>query len=379
MMVNLKLSYKGKTLNLEFPKDITINELVHHARIELNLDEDCYRVKLLHKGKILNNNPEKNDEAVFPTIKSPSNIPVITVLATNESQVSEVTTRKSDPLTRGFDNQKIVPKSQPLFWGQDHTSQDKNYKFVKFEVCTWQSFGHRTGSKTPHDFEAMRLLEKLSTDPGIKKIMINRELVVNYLGEMDPLDDRIMQSVEAKGGCLLGYNTNHGLRIDLKLRSDDLQSFRPYEELVSTLIHELSHNWVSEHDILFWTNYGQMRVDYLHHHALLSSNGYLFNGKTTAELAGINSYIQDGMKSIYSNIMLELQKEMVQHGLSANMIAPAIQFHCNELSLDLKLGQSLNVSNSSNTNYKRQDKRQLALEAAERRRTEKSEKDETKQ
>eukprot|EP00957_Ditylum_brightwellii_P180316 13736496-Ditylum_brightwellii.AAC.1 len=88
----------------------------------------------------------------------------------------------------------------------------------------------------------------LASDPGVIAVMKECELVVNALGEMDPIDDRLMQKHKADGACLLGYNTNHGLRIDIKLRTDDLQGFRPYPQLVSTQIHELSHNWVGEHD-----------------------------------------------------------------------------------------------------------------------------------
>merc|ERR1719313_2609221 len=94
-------------------------------------------------------------------------------------------------------------------------------------------------------------------------------LILFVVFTLDPIDDRIMMKTEAKGGCLLGYNTNRGLRIDLKLRSNDLQGFRSYPELVSTLIHELSHNWVGDHNLLFWTNYAQMRAEYLYTHARL--------------------------------------------------------------------------------------------------------------
>jgi len=65
----------------------------------------------------------------------------------------------------------------------------------------------------PHAFEARQLLEQLKTNPGIVAILRSRELIVGTLGEMDPVDDRIMQMMQLKGGeCLLGYNTNHGLR-----------------------------------------------------------------------------------------------------------------------------------------------------------------------
>ena len=65
----------------------------------------------------------------------------------------------------------------------------------------------------PHASEARRLLERLKTSPGIVVILRSRELVVGTLGEMDPVDDRIMQMMQLEGGeCLLGYNTNRGLR-----------------------------------------------------------------------------------------------------------------------------------------------------------------------
>jgi hypothetical protein len=52
-----------------------------------------------------------------------------------------------------------------------------------------------------------------------------RELVVGMLGKMDPIDDHLMQKEQQEGACLLGYYTNHGTRIDVKLRTDDLITF----------------------------------------------------------------------------------------------------------------------------------------------------------
>jgi len=176
----------------------------------------------------------------------------------------------------------------------------------------------------------MELLERLATDPGIVAIMKERELVVGALGEMDPIDDRIMQKMESHGSsCLLGYNTNHGLRIDIKLRTDDLSGFRPYPELVSTLIHELSHNWVSEHDLLFWTNYGQMKTEYLYTHQRLrkfSSN--VVNGKKPYQLAGLSELQLD---NVFQSIQNELMHDMRQHGLHPDTIANPIRERIRQL------------------------------------------------
>merc|ERR1712224_686024 len=196
------------------------------------------------------------------------------------------------------------------------------------KACTDHSFGHRSTESTPHAFKAMELLEKLATDPGVVAIMKERELVVGTLGEMDPIDDRIMQKTESHGGCLLGYNTNRGLRIDIKLRTDDLSGFRNYPELVSTLIHELSRNWVGDHNLLFWTNYAQMRAEYLCTHARLRKSAFIVRGKKTAELAGLNEH---ALENTYDFIMNELVRDMAQHGLHPRMIESPIRQRIREL------------------------------------------------
>jgi len=262
------------------------------------------------------------------------------------------------------------------YWGEA-TQQHKDYKFCRLHACTDHSFGHRSTETTPHAFRAMELLEKLSTDPGIVSIMKERELVVGTLGEMDPIDDRIMMKTESHGGCLLGYNTNHGLRIDIKLRTDDLSDFRQYPELVSTLIHELSHNWVGEHNLLFWTNYAQMRAEYLCTHARLRKSALIVRGKKTATLAGLDERVLD---NIFDLIMNELVREMGQHGLHPNMIANPIRQRIQQLEeethkmknqQEYRLGGESMEKNSDISRTKMRNQvlsaRELALAAAEQR------------
>ena len=191
--------------------------------------------------------------------------------------------------------------------------------------------------------------------------MKERELFVNTLGEMDPIDDRLMQNKQTQGACLLGYNTNRGLRIDIKLRTDDLRAFRSYPQLVATLIHELSHNWVGEHNLLFWTNHGQMRVEYFHRHSLLTSSGYIINGRTSAQIAEVPYLTNEG---IFQQVMKELQQDMAQHGLHPRTIEAAIRQRCEDLKIvagadrTLGSGDGITIQGSA---------RELALAAAERR------------
>jgi WLM domain len=367
----VQFSFQGKTLEGQATVLTTADELLETARSLLfpnsSSDGQPHAIKLLFKGKRL-----EGSSIVFPT--APSKIPKMIVLATTTNTVTELNSRRSDPTIRGFDNERSIQSSKttPMangYWGP-LTRQHKDYKFCRFQACTWQSFGHRPVDETPHDFAALNLLEQLATDPGMVAILQERELVVTMLGEMDPIDDRLMQKTQQqKGMCLLGYNTNAGARIDLKLRTDDLKGFRPYSELAATLIHELSHNWVSDHNLLFWTNYGQMRVEYLSRH-IFGTGGIVVRGQTTAQLAGLPSSLK-AMSDIYAFVMGDLTREMAMHGLDARTVAAAIRARCDEWEQTAVLGQTLGNDVGSTARpptSSTENPRDLARRAAERRR-----------
>jgi hypothetical protein len=334
--VVLRLIYKGKTIARE-GNDSTI---MTAAAATMNDDDNVM---------MINNRPAFSPDMTLPK----DNILKIIVMSAPVSEIRKLNSSRSDPTIRGFDDEerKSVKtlskdtKSLSNYWGPLHTKQHTKYKFCRFQECTDASFGTRPGSSTPHAFEARRLLERLATDPGIVTILTSRELVVGTLGEMDPIDDRIAQRMEHEGGRVLGYNTNYGMRIDIKLRTDDLSTFRPYKELASTIVHELSHNWVGDHTVLFWTNYGQMRVEYLWKHARLMQSGVFVSGKRTATLAEVADMIQDVsginrggegggnnddntkarmMNHICRSVIEELVTEMAQHRIPVQLVAPSI-------------------------------------------------------
>ena len=55
------------------------------------------------------------------------------------------------------------------------------------------------------------------------------------------------------------HNQNAGEMIVLKLRTDNVKGFRPYHDLINTLIHELTHNVWGPHDQNFWKLFGEPR------------------------------------------------------------------------------------------------------------------------
>jgi len=397
--MNIKFSYKGRSEQVTAPDDITPSALLALAHASLQIDDDVV-LKLIFKGKTiaaqekLPSNGFAADEDSAPAFpegfKIPNSGAKIIVMGTRTSGIDTLNSMRSDPLMRGFDEEKLTTSkannngTTSTFWGPQLGTQHTKYKFCRLEECKDASFGTRPTSTTPHAFEARRLLEQLATDPGVVQVLTSRELVVGCLGEMDPIDDRLMQKKKQEGACLLGYNTNHGLRIDIKLRTDDLSGFRPFNELASTLIHELSHNWVSEHDVLFWTNYGQMRVEYLWKHACLMLGGLFVNGKRTAALAGVMDMIilpsderntpnkEKLMNNICESVIKELAGEMAQHHLPVQMVASAVIGFGNDLMLEtnddsLGFGQGQRLGSSSNDEISKLSARERALAAAEKR------------
>lgn len=353
MSFQATLSFKGESHTIEVTTSITATELFETVKQVCHLEQE-HAVKVLYKGKMLR---EDDSSTVFAQI--PPKPPKLIVMASSQNAVQEIQSKRSDPTIRGFNTPKVnntkTPRSTTV-WG---TGQDSNYKFVRFEV--WQSL---LTQEQPHAFAARHLLEQLATDPGVVAVMRERKLVVNTLGEMDPIDDRLDAQKKQDGVCLLGYNTNHGLAIHIRLRTMDLKSFMPYPQLVATLIHELSHNWVGEHNLLFWGNYAQMRVEYLHTHARLAAQGYIAEGKSTAMIAGVLEQCRNGMPGIADAVMNELAAEMPQYGLSPQPLRPAIIDRCRQLTEQY---ESLEQGRKLGGSDRRKDARRAALEAAEKR------------
>lgn len=365
------LSFQGKSLEIFVTVETTAVDIIEAARRKLIADTSNSitsdtQIKLLYKGKRIE---PGNVEPLFlqPLTKAPK----IIVLATELTKIDALNSKRSDPTIRGFDQEKANPKrvekNTNNDWGPLLSKQDNNFKFCRFEICTRQSFGHRTGDGTPHEFEARNLLFKLATDPGIVAIMKDRQLLVGILGEMDPIDDRLMQQTqEQHGGHLLGYNTNGGARIDLKLRTDDLKAFLPYPQIVSTLIHELSHNWVGDHNLLFWTNYGQMMIDYCATHAFGTAGTYV-SSQSTGQIAGLPISIRANMDNVLQYVMSDLGRNMMQHGLAAASIESLVRQRCDELIEQRGYGKGLVLGGNSAMSSNPTNAREMALQAAERR------------
>lgn len=209
----------------------------------------------------------------------------VLLIGSTQTDVDIVRSARADPLVKGFDalerdeklRRKRTKRLQQSFWG---TKQHKEYKFCSIKA----EFKYTT--PTPYDAEA--LLQKLATDPAIVKIMTERKFVVGTLTEMSPAEAQERMRQEGKNGDLLGFNENAGGRIVLRIRTDDVKGFRPYYDLINTLIHELTHNVFGPHDDKFWALFRELKAEYDRFH-----DGWSRNGRTVGNHGTFHGFAND--------------------------------------------------------------------------------------
>ncbi|KAH7319363.1 zinc ion binding protein-like protein [Rhexocercosporidium sp. MPI-PUGE-AT-0058] len=114
----------------------------------------------------------------------------------------------------------------------------------------------------PREKDALHALRKIAS--LVKPLMRARGWTVGTLAEFYPDQQN-----------LLGINQNRGQKICLRLRyPGDKNQFLPMEQVVDTMLHELSHNVHGPHDAKFHALWDQLRKEY----EGLLSKGYTGEG-----------------------------------------------------------------------------------------------------
>jgi len=263
-------------INVVYQKEVFPFELEEDDRFSIVLDFLCELTPLSRDNCTLIYKGKKISPFCIAKDAIPSGAKIMIIGSTHE-EVDRVKRARADPLVKGFDalerderaRRKRTKRLQKSFWG---TKQHADYKFCSFKA----EFKYTT--PTPYDAEA--LLKKLAGDPGIVKIMTERKFVVGVLEEMSPQEAQERMAREGKHGDLLGFNQNFGQKIVLRLRTDDVKGFRPYYDLINTLIHELTHNVFGPHDGKFWALFRELKKDYDVFHDSWSRGGRTIGGET---------------------------------------------------------------------------------------------------
>ena len=266
----ITIKFKKQILKIEISFERTVNDLFEYLSEVVEIEK--LHVRLIAGGKSYSAPSfEEQDTQESPKLKNlfnPKLIPVGLLISSSVQEVEKVKKLRADPLVKGFAEEqrdeisrikrtKFLEAENP--WGFP-SKQDSEFRFSRIEVLFKRL--------TPAPFEAEKLLKKLTMDPGILEIMRQKRFIVGTLCELDPLDADIEQAEKGEGDkCLLGWNRNFGERIALRLRTDDFKSFRKYESVANTLIHELSHNIFGPHNDQFWTLYNELKEIYRNVHA----------------------------------------------------------------------------------------------------------------
>ena len=258
----IRVKFKDRTFNIEIDFSRCVDDLFEYLSQVVDIDgQNC---RLILGGRVflpMTASSVADSSTRLAEIVKPNGVAML--LASSPDELAKIFSFKPDPLLKNIDAEirdhenrlrKTIELRDENPWGLA-AEQDEEYRFDRFEV--------QFKRNVPPPFDAEKLLKKLATDPAIVQIMRTRRFKVGTLCELDPLDADIEQAQKGEGEkCLLGWNRNFGQRIALRLRTDDFKSFRSYDSIITTLVHELVHNVYGEHDDSFWRLFNELHDEY---------------------------------------------------------------------------------------------------------------------
>lgn len=104
--------------------------------------------------------------------------------------------------------------------------------------------------KRPKSVEALTLLKRVAAH--VRPIMAARDFHVKTLAEFFPTQTN-----------LLGTNYGKGIKVSLRLRPHYNDSeFMPFDDIIGTMLHELTHNVFGPHDAKFYAMLDDLNVEY---------------------------------------------------------------------------------------------------------------------
>ena len=268
----------------------------------IRITEDCENVKdlkvlLSYKTNtrvdtiklILGKNVLRDDYMIFDLHKGVIHVGESVLKVDADSVITMIGCKSSDIL------------SPPKVYEQTRVVNDLSTDLIQPEVhpaqMTKQPPQQRTKSKyefqsietlkgLPNEEKAHQILHSLANDPAILNVMKKHKWSVGTLAELYPEG-----LVGVDDICILGLNTNKGQKIELRLRTDDLQGFRKILSIKKTLYHELAHNEQSPHDAKFYTLLRQIEEE------IVTLDWRASKGKTLTDVTTERSYVSTSIIS----------------------------------------------------------------------------------
>jgi hypothetical protein len=243
-MLELSCRWQSSKLRVALADDATLADLGEAVRVATELEPTCQ--KLLINGKKLVAEPA----ATLASLGVVSGAKVMVV--GTKKEVLEATSanfRKNEKMAVERADAAQAARLK-RYRGARGGEPEPEYRFLELTVLEGpcpDARGRIRRLESPPPSEAMALLKRLATDRGVLAIMAKYKWKVGLLKEFPPADGK----VGVDNQCLLGYNKNRGMEIGLRLRTDNLDGLRPFEVIMRTLLHELTHMVHDDHDINF--------------------------------------------------------------------------------------------------------------------------------
>jgi hypothetical protein len=215
-------------------------------------------IRLMFKGKLLQDDAAILHDVLLELSKKQKPQSVYHLMATGVS--NKESQQLQEDLQHGLQTAPRV-RDDLTSHGQKEMERRKRLGRIIMQQTSRRSGGvHNNESSDKYGFgqietipnlprreEARRILETLANDPGILACMAKHKWHVGSLAELYP-EGKVGESEV----CVMGLNQNKGMRILLRVRTDDLQGFRKMLSIRKVLFHELAHNVHSEHDQKFF-------------------------------------------------------------------------------------------------------------------------------
>jgi hypothetical protein len=217
--------------------EVSVEELTHTVReLKEQLAEitGFTDIKLIHAGKVL------KDEDTIGSIPGGLNAK-LTMMGSTPEAIESLKERD----TPNVNNKRIIDDLSGDVSAVLHTNRTSNSGPKQYNPYKFQSI--QTLPNLPNEDKAREILTTLANDEGILAVMKKHKWSVGALCELYPEG-----YVGVSDVCVMGLNENHGQRILLRLRTDDLKGFRKILSIRKVLCHELAHNVHSEHDDNFY-------------------------------------------------------------------------------------------------------------------------------
>lgn len=239
----VKVKYGKQVRDIEEP-NISISSLKSLCIEYFNLGDKL--VTMVYKGRKL---LDENQQLVEVIGMEAS--PTISIIASSQLQsegAMQQRIRNDLPSPNTLDSAPMFCVSAKEIMEKERAKMHymREYKFHSVKVL--EGFADKQ--------RALSILNKLANDPGVLHVLAKHKFHVYELCEMYPEGQVGISEV-----CVLGLNQNHGQKILLRLRTDDLKGFRNELTIRKVLFHELAHNVHGDHNAAFFQLMNQIEAE----------------------------------------------------------------------------------------------------------------------